>query len=63
MDRRFFLDDAALGILRVGFGSLLAEVHAFDDGTLLRNLDLQDFALLAFVVTGNDLDHIPLLNM
>ena len=51
------------GILRVGFGSLLAEVHAFDDGTLLRNLDLQDFALLAFVVTGNDLDHIPFLNM
>ena len=42
---------------------LLAEVHTFDDGALLRNLDLQDFARLAFAVTGDNLNLIPFLNM
>ena len=63
MDRSLFLDDAALGILRIGFGGLLAKVHPLDDGTLLFSFDLQDFALLALVVTGDDLHHIPFLNM
>ena len=47
MDRRFFLDDTTLGVLRIGFGGLLAKVHPLDDGTLLFSFDLQDFALLA----------------
>ena len=63
MDRRFFLDDTTLGVLRIGFGGLLAKVHPLDDGTLLFSFDLQDFALLALVVTGDDLHHIPFLNM
>ncbi len=63
MDRRFFLDDTTLGVLRIGFGGLLAKVHPLDDGTLLLSFDLQDFALLALVVTGDDLHHIPFLNM
>ena len=53
MNRSLFLDDASLGVLRIGLRGLLAEVHTFDDGALLRNLDLQDFARLAFAVTGD----------
>ena len=56
-------DDASLGVLRIGLRGLLAEVHTFDDGALLRNLDLQDFARLAFAVTGDNLNLIPFLNM
>ena len=57
----FFLDDAALGFWSIGLGGLLAEVHALDDGTLLRNLDLQDFARLALAVAGDDLNLVPFL--
>ena len=53
MDRSLLLEDTALGILRIGLGGLLDDVHTLDDGTLLRNLDLQDFALLALAVTGD----------
>ena len=63
MDRSLFLDDAALGILGIGLGGLLAEVHAFNDSTLLRNLDLQDFTRLALAVAGDDLNLVPFLNM
>ena len=63
MNRSLFLDDASLGVLRIGLRGLLAEVHTFDDGALLRNLDLQDFARLAFAVTGDNLYLIPFLNM
>ena len=56
MNRSLFLDDASLGVLRIGLRGLLAEVHTFDDGALLRNLDLQDFARLAFAVTGDNLN-------
>ena len=52
MDRRLLFDDTTLRILRIGLGSLLADVHALDNGTLLLGIDLQDFALLAFAVAA-----------
>ena len=63
MDRRLLFDDTTLRILRIGLGSLLADVHALDNGTLLLGIDLQDFALLAFAVARVDVNHIPFLNM
>ena len=42
VDRSLLLEDTALGILRIGLGGLLDDVHTLDDGTLLRNLDLQE---------------------
>ena len=63
VDRSLLLDDATLRILRVGLRGLLADVHALDNRTRLRHLDLQDLALLAFAVTRDDLNHIPFLNM
>ena len=40
VNRGLFLDDASLGVLRIGLRGLLAEVHTFDDA-----IDLQDFRL------------------
>ena len=50
------------GFCALGFVAFLQR-FTFDDGALLRNLDLQDFARLAFAVTGDNLNLIPFLNM
>ncbi len=63
MDRSLLLDDTSLGILSIGLGSLFAQVHALDDGTLLLDVDLQDFALLTLAVAGVHVNRIPFLNM
>ena len=63
MDRSLLLYDTALGVLCIGLRSLLAEINALDNRALLRHLNLQDFTLLALVVTGDHQNRIPLLNM
>ena len=63
MNRSLLLDDSTLRILCIGLGGLLADVHALDDGTLLGRIDLQDFALLALAVAGDNVNLIPFLNM
>src|SRR5699024_8924508 len=62
VDGGFLLDDAALIALLAGLGVAGDHVDLLHDDLALLGHDLQDLALLALVLTGQDDDGIVLAN-
>jgi len=63
VDRGLLLDKAALGILGRRLGSLGDDVHALDDGALLRGVDLEDAAGRSAVFAAENVHHVSFLYM
>jgi hypothetical protein len=63
VNRRFTLDNSALTVLGIGPGVALDDIYVFDQYPILFAVDLNDFADLAVVLSGDDLNLIVFSNL